>query len=125
MKTLEELKAIRDRKISDLQLRKENFEYRIAVGMGTCGIAAGAREIMTTLMEEIERRQLKNISLTQTGCIGVCRLEPLMEIQDSKGEKVTYVNLTPEKTKKIVVDHIINGHIVKEYTIGYAEDINK
>lgn len=124
MKSLEELEAIRQKTLDRISMRKEDKEeaVRIVVGMATCGIAAGARPVMTTFMEEIERRHLRSVSLTQTGCIGMCRLEPLVDVFTPDGQKVTYVNVTPDKVRMIVADHVVNGHPVTEYTIGAAKE---
>ena len=123
MKTLEELEAIRQKTFDRISMRKDNKEesVRIVVGMATCGIAAGARPVMATLMEEIERRHLRNVSLTQTGCIGMCRFEPIVDVFTPDGGKVTYVNVTPDKVRMIVADHVVNGHPVGEYTIGAVD----
>ena len=121
MKTLAELQAIRDRAKEQVQMRKENHGYRVVVGMATCGIAAGARPVMTRLLEEVQTRNLKNVTVTQTGCIGVCRLEPIVEVYNPDGEKVTYVKMTADKMSRVVVEHLVNGNPVKEYTIGNYE----
>lgn len=123
MKSLEELMAIREKTINEINMRKEDADgIRIVVGMATCGIAAGARPVMNALVEEIGKRQLKNVTVTQTGCIGMCRLEPIVEVYSPDGEKVTYVKMTAEKAAKVVNDHIVNGNVCKEYTIGAAEN---
>ena len=124
MKTLQELEAIRQKTLQRISLRKEDKEeaFRVVVGMATCGIAAGARPVLLTFMEEIERRNLRNITVSQTGCIGMCRLEPIVDVIQPDGKKVTYVNLTPEKVRMIVADHLANGHPVHEYTIGATQE---
>lgn len=121
MKTIEELKAIRDKARREVEIRKEQDGYRIVVGMATCGIAAGARPVMTALLEEAEKRNLQNVTITQTGCIGVCRLEPIVEVYEPTGEKITYVKMDPEKMRRVVTEHIVNGNPVLEYTIGKYE----
>lgn len=121
MKSLAELQAIRDRAINDVTMRKDNHAVRVVVGMATCGIAAGARPVMAEFVEEIAKRKLEHVTVTQTGCIGVCRLEPIVEIFSPDEEKVTYVKMTPEKAKKVVAEHLVNGNVVTEYTIGAAE----
>lgn len=120
MKSMAELEAIRKRAQDGVKLRSERDGIRVVVGMATCGIAAGARPVMMTLVEEVNKRQLKNVVITQTGCIGACRLEPMVEVYKGE-EKVTYVNLTPEDAKKIVAEHLVNGRVVKECTIGAHE----
>ncbi len=121
MKTLADLEAIRKKTLEQVTLRKDEGGVRVVVGMATCGIAAGARPVMNAFMEEIAKRNLENVTVTQTGCIGMCRLEPIVEIIVPDKEKVTYVKLTPDKVAKIVNEHIVNGKPVAEYTIGAAE----
>lgn len=119
MKSLAELQAIRDKAKTELNLRQENPDaVRVLVGMATCGIAAGARPVLSAFTEEIAKRNLNNVTVTQTGCIGICQYEPVVEIEVPGEEKVTYVKMTPEKVAKIVNDHIVNKNVVTEYTIG-------
>ena len=123
MKSLEELKAIREKTINAINMRKEDTDgIRIVVGMATCGIAAGARPVMNALVEEVAKRQLQHVTVTQTGCIGMCRLEPIVEVYAPNAEKVTYVKMTAEKAAKVINDHIVNGNVCKDYTIGSAEN---
>lgn len=120
MKSLAELQAIRNKMIDQVNLRKEdNIDTRVVVGMATCGIAAGARPVMLEFVEEIKRRGLENVTVSQTGCVGMCRLEPMVDVYVKDQEKVTYIHMTPEKVARVVNDHIVNGHPVEEYTIGY------
>ena len=122
MKSLEELKALRERMQKQMNVRESDADtIRVLVGMATCGIAAGARPVMQAFLEEVNKRNLKNVIVQQTGCIGVCRLEPIAEIFVPGEEKVTYVKLNPHMVPKIVNDHIVNKNIVTEYTIGAAE----
>ena len=121
MKSLADLEAIRKKTLDQVTLRKDEDSVRIVVGMATCGIAAGARPVMNAFMEEIAKRNLENVTITQTGCIGMCRLEPIVEVIVPGKEKVTYVKMSPEKVAKVVNDHIVNGNPVAEYTIGAAE----
>lgn len=119
MKTLEELMALRAAAKANLTARDDSTEVtRIVVGMATCGIAAGARPIMAKFVEETAKRGLTNVTVAQTGCIGMCRFEPIAEVLVPGKEKVTYVQLTEEKVARIVADHIVNGVPVAEYTIG-------
>ncbi len=123
MKSIAELEAIKKRVLDNVNLRKEREDgVRIVVGMATCGIAAGARPVMTAIMEEIAKRNLSNVVVEQTGCIGICRLEPIVEVYIPGEEKTTYVKVTPEKVSKIVADHIVNGQAVSEYTIGAEQN---
>ena len=120
MKSLAELQAIRNRMIEQVNMRKDdNIDTRIVVGMATCGIAAGARPVMLEFVEELKRRGLGNVTVAQTGCIGMCRLEPMVEVYVKDQEKVTYVHMNPEKVARVVTEHIVNGRPVDEYTIGY------
>ena len=120
MKSLAELQAIRNRMIEQVNMRKDdNIDTRIVVGMATCGIAAGARPVMLEFVEELKRRGLENVTVAQTGCIGMCRLEPMVEVYVKDQEKVTYIHMNPEKVARVVTEHIVNGRPVEEYTIGY------
>ena len=122
MKSLEELRAIREKMQKQIDIRENSADdIRVVVGMATCGIAAGARPVLTAFLEEVAKRELKNVTVTQTGCIGVCRLEPIAEVYVPGEEKVTYVKLTPEKVPRIVAEHLVNHNHVTEYTIGAAE----
>ena len=119
MKTLEELMALRDAAKARMTTRDDSGDIiRIVVGMATCGIAAGARPVMNKFTEEIAKRGLKNVTVAQTGCIGMCQYEPIVEVLVPGEEKVTYVQLTEEKVAKIVHEHIVNGKPVAEYTVG-------
>ena len=119
MKSLAELAAIRARMIDQVNMRKDdNVDTRIVVGMATCGIAAGARPVMLEFIEELKRRGIDNVTVAQTGCIGMCRLEPMVEVYVKDQEKVTYIHMTPEKVARVVGEHIVNGKPVDEFTIG-------
>ena len=119
MKSLAELKAIRDKTRASVTLR-ENAEAgtRVMVGMATCGIAAGARPVLNAFVEEVAKRGLQDVMVTQTGCIGICQYEPVVEVVTPGQEKVTYVKMPPEKAVRVVNDHLVNGNVVSEYTIG-------
>jgi len=118
MKSIEELAAIRERVKSNIELRENNENAkRVVVGMATCGIAAGARPVLNTIVEEVAKRGLKNVTVTQTGCIGVCKFEPIVEVYEPGKEKVTYVKVDPKKALRIVNDHLVNNNVVVEYTI--------
>ena len=119
MKSIAELKALRDQMQAKMNVRdSEDGSIRVVVGMATCGIAAGARPVMLEFIEELKRRGIENATVSQTGCVGVCRLEPIVEVYVKGQEKVTYVHMTPEKVARVVNDHIVNGRLVEEYTIG-------
>ena len=122
MKSIAELEAIRQKTLERVAYRKEaDNDTRIVVGMATCGIAAGARPVMLAFMDEIKKRNLQNVTVSQTGCIGMCRLEPMVDVIVPGKEKVTYVNLTPDMVPRIVTEHIVNGNPVLAYSIGAAE----
>jgi NADP-reducing hydrogenase subunit HndB len=121
MKSLNELEEIRKRALESVNLRKDREGTRVVVGMGTCGIAAGAIPVLLAFLEEIKKRNIQDVTVTQTGCIGVCRLEPMVEVYRPGEEKVTYIKMTPDKVKRIIAEHIVNGRSVTEYTIGAEE----
>lgn len=120
MKSLAQLEELRNKTLAKINLRKEDQNsIRVVVGMATCGIAAGARPVLKALMDEIEKRNLsESVFVTQTGCIGLCKLEPIVEVYMPNEEKITYVNMTAEKVAKVVNDTLVNGKIVNEYTVG-------
>ncbi len=117
---LEELKKLREKAITDTAARKEG-KFRVIIGLGTCGIAAGGRKIMEAAMEEISKRGLKDVSIETTGCIGMCQNEPLMDIVRPGEPRVTYGNLKPEDVPRIIADHLVNGNVVEENVIGRPE----
>lgn len=119
MKSLAELQALRDKMKSNMGVRHDDQgNVRIVVGMATCGIAAGARPVLAAFTEEVSKRNLQNVTIAQTGCIGICQYEPVVEVFVPGKEKTTYVKMTPEKVARVVNDHIVNGNPVQEYTIG-------
>ena len=126
MKTLAELKAIRDRMQSQVNIRAEDHNHiRVVVGMATCGIAAGARPVLNTLAQEVQTRGLTDkVSVTQTGCIGLCQYEPIVEVMEPGREKVTYVKMTPEKAMEVFRLHLKGGQVVTKYTLA-AEQLGK
>ncbi|MBO7208657.1 MAG: (2Fe-2S) ferredoxin domain-containing protein [Clostridia bacterium] len=122
MKSLAELEAIRNKTINAMNIRKDGENgIRIVVGMATCGIAAGARDTLNAISEELAKRNVSHATVSQTGCIGMCRLEPIGEVLEPGKEKVTYVKVDREKAVRIVNEHIINNKPVVEYTIGAVE----
>ena len=122
MKSLEELKAIREKMQAQMNLRQDDPDaIRVVVGMATCGIAAGAKPVLNAFLEQVQMHNLKNVTVSQTGCIGVCRLEPIVEVYVPGEEKTTYVKMKPEMVSKIVQEHLVNRKPVAEYTIGAAE----
>ena len=122
MKSLAELQAIKDRMKNKIVLREGTGETRVVVGMATCGIAAGARPVLNAFVEEINAADLcDKITVSQTGCIGYCQLEPIVEVYEAGKEKVTYIKMTPEKAKEVVEKHLKGGNIVVDYTAANAD----
>ena len=118
MKSIAELEEIRKRAVEQMSTGNQNIRMRIAVGMATCGIAAGAKPVMNAFVEELKKRNINDVKVALVGCIGACRLEPLVEVTDEKGEKVTYIKMTPEKVARVVAEHIVNGRACLDYTVG-------
>lgn len=118
MKSLAELAAIREKMQSKVVLREGSGDIRVVVGMATCGIAAGARPVLGKFVEEINAAGLADkVTVTQTGCIGICEYEPVVEIFEAGKDKVTYVKMTPEKVSEVVEKHLKGGSVVSEYVI--------
>lgn len=120
LKSLEDLKKLREEAKKSTTTRQET-ETHIIVGMGTCGISAGAREVMNAILEEINKRELNDVNVSQTGCIGMCEKEVLVDVQLKGKERVTYGNVTPQDVSKIIANHVINGQIVEELVVGKPE----
>lgn len=119
MKSLAELQAIKDRMKDKVVLRDGMENLRVVVGMATCGIAAGARPVLNAFVEGVNKEGLADkVSVTQTGCIGICQYEPVVEVFEAGKEKVTYVKMTPEKAQEVIEKHLKGGNVVGEYTIG-------
>ncbi len=119
MKSLEELKAIREKMQGQIGIRSESSDQtRVVVGMATCGIASGARPVLTALSDAVQTKGLTNVSVTQTGCIGLCQYEPIVEIFEPGKDKVTYIKMTPEKALEVLDQHLIRGQVVQKYTIA-------
>lgn len=123
MKSLAELQAIKDKMKDKVILREGVNDIRVVVGMATCGIAAGARPVLNTLVEEVNKEGLSDkVTVSQTGCIGLCQMEPIVEVFEAGKDKVTYVKMTSEKAKRVVEEHLKGGKVVNEYTIaGHKE----
>lgn len=119
MKSMDELIALRDKVKNETDVNRggEN-RFRVVVGLATCGIAAGSRPVLAAFADEVAKRNIKNVTVKQTGCIGFCQYEPIVEVYQTGMEKVTYAQMTPERVARVVSDHIINGNVVKEYVIG-------
>ena len=123
MKSLAELKAIRDRVQSQVSMRAEDHNHiRVVVGMATCGIASGARPVLTTLANAVHEKGLTDkVAVTQTGCIGLCQYEPIVEVMEPGKDKVTYIKMNPDKALEVVERHLIGGHVVEDYTLNKAD----
>ena len=121
MKSLAELAAIREKMKDKVILREGSGEVRVVVGMATCGIAAGARPVLNAFVEGVSNAGLaEKVTVSQTGCIGVCQYEPVVEIFEAEKEKVTYIKMTPEKAAEVVEKHLKGGNVIQEYTISNA-----
>lgn len=119
MKSLAELQAIKEKMRDKVILREGVSSIRVVVGMATCGIAAGARPVLSALVEGVSKEGLmEKVTVSQTGCIGICQLEPIVEVFEPGKEKITYVKMTPEKAARVIEEHLKNGNVVNEYTIA-------
>ncbi|MDD4337357.1 MAG: (2Fe-2S) ferredoxin domain-containing protein [Firmicutes bacterium] len=118
MKSLNDLKKIKERAQAMTELREGTEETRIVVGMGTCGIAAGARDTLAAVVDEINTRKLRHVAVTQTGCIGMCEYEPIVDVIRQGEPKVTYGRVTPEKARQIIASHVVNGQVVGDLVIS-------
>ena len=121
MKSVKELDAIREKALKVMTIGNGENRIRIIVGMATCGIAAGAKPVMSAFNEELHKRNIKTASVVMTGCVGICRFEPIAEVIEANGDKTTYVKLDAEKARRIVAEHIVNGKPVMEFTIGATD----
>lgn len=121
MKSLAELQAIKEKMKSKIVLREGSGDIRVVVGMATCGIAAGARPVLNAFVEEVNKADLTDkVTVSQTGCVGFCQLEPIVEIHEAGKDKVTYIHMTAEKAKDVVEKHLKGGKVVTEYTVTDA-----
>lgn len=121
MKSLAELAAIRDKMKDQIVLREGTSDIRVVVGMATCGIAAGARPVLNAFVEKVNEAGLSDkVMVSQTGCIGVCQYEPIVEVFEADKEKVTYIKMTPEKAAEVVEKHLKGGNVVTKYIISNA-----
>ncbi|MCL1809523.1 MAG: (2Fe-2S) ferredoxin domain-containing protein [Clostridiales bacterium] len=125
MKTLAELQAIRDKMQTQVGLRQDGeAKTRVVVGMATCGIAAGARPVLNAFAELVQQKGMTNVMVTQTGCIGLCQYEPIVEITAPGQDKVTYVKMDADKAREVVEQHLKRGVVIGKYTVN-AEDVAK
>ena len=122
MKSLAELQAIKEQMKSKVILREGSCDIRVVVGMATCGIAAGARPVLGAFVDLINEANMNDkVTVTQTGCVGLCQYEPIVEIHEAGKEKVTYVKMTADKAKEVVEKHLKGGKVVMEYTVANAD----
>ena len=122
MKSLAELQAIKERMKNKIVLREGSGDVRVVVGMATCGIAAGARPVLNAFVEAVAENNLGDkVSVSQTGCVGLCQLEPIVEVYEAGKDKVTYIKMTAEKVKAVVENHLKGGKVVTEYTVANAD----
>ena len=115
MKSLDDLKKLRDEARKKVDMRDSDKDYRVVVGMATCGIGAGARPVLNALLDELNNDDYSCV-VTQTGCIGMCTLEPIVEVFDRQGHKTTYISVTPDKARQIMKEHVKNNQVIAEFT---------
>jgi NADP-reducing hydrogenase subunit HndB len=117
IKNLEDLRKIKAEAQKQVEARQNN-DTQIIIGMGTCGIAAGAREVMKAVLDELAKRKINNVSVLQTGCIGMCQKEPLLDIVRPGEDRVTYGPVKPTDVPRIIADHLVNGNIVEDLVVA-------
>lgn len=117
VKSLDDLKRIRQEALQKREAKTATGRARVIVGMGTCGIAAGARETMMSILAQIEQENLSGVVVTQTGCIGKCEYEPIVEVAVGDEPLVTYGHVTPERARQILNEHVGQGHKVTQFVI--------
>jgi len=117
IKSLEDLKRIREEALAKRKVKETSGVVQVIVGMGTCGIAAGARETMKAVLDYIEKNQVENLIVTQTGCIGLCEQEPILQVVKGESEKITYGKVSPEIAEKIMKSHVVEGNIFQDNVI--------
>ncbi|MFO7698950.1 MAG: (2Fe-2S) ferredoxin domain-containing protein [Anaerolineae bacterium] len=120
IKSLDELRRLRQQVEKDISTRKDTGTT-IIVGMGTCGIAAGARDTMHAILEELRKRDI-DVNVTTVGCIGMCAKEPLVDIEQAGKPRVTYGNVTPDMVSRLIDEHLIKGQVVDEWAVGRLQN---
>ncbi len=118
MKTLEDLKKIREEALQAMMVRDGEQTCKVVVAMGTCGIASGAREVMSAILDELANRGISNITVTQTGCKGLCEKEPTVDVITAGGPAVTYGYVTPERARAIVERHVLGGQMIGDWVVA-------
>ncbi|GAB6100024.1 hypothetical protein JCM16358_19030 [Halanaerocella petrolearia] len=121
MKSLDELRELREQAQKDVQARDTANKPKVIVGMGTCGIAAGARKVMKAIVNEINKREL-DVTVTQTGCIGMCEKEPLVDVKLPGQDRITYGPVKVDDVQKIIVNHVVNGNVVKDLVVAKLDE---
>ncbi|MEW6308303.1 MAG: (2Fe-2S) ferredoxin domain-containing protein [Bacillota bacterium] len=122
MKTLAELKALKERASKDLALREQTDAQRIVVGMGTCGIAAGAREVMLSILDELGKRNMSKVTVGQTGCVGLCAQEPIIDVMVPGQGRVTYTKVDEQRARRIIAEHVVNGHVCLDWALNVKDE---
>ncbi|MCE5198200.1 MAG: (2Fe-2S) ferredoxin domain-containing protein [Armatimonadota bacterium] len=117
MKTLEDLKKVREQALEQMKLREGKFSAKVVVAMGTCGIAAGAREVMAAILDELDKRGISDVAVTQTGCKGLCEQEPTVDIIKN-GQSVTYGYVDADKARQIIAQHVVNGNVIGDWVVS-------
>jgi len=116
LKNVEELKKLRAEALKDIMVRTQTGT-RIIVGMGTCGIAAGAREVMNAILKELEARKIE-AHVETVGCVGMCAKEPLVDIEQAGKSRIRYANIAPENVPRLIEEHLVKGNVIQEWAIG-------
>jgi len=120
VKTLADLRAIKEKAKQDMAAREQSATYRISVAMGTCGIAAGARSVMSAILDEMSKRGIQDATVSQTGCLGYCDQEPMVQVTDAQNTTITYGKVSPEAARKIIADHVQNGNVLTEHVFNMS-----
>ncbi len=122
MKSIEDLERLKEQALADMRVRSSSGSARVTVGMGTCGIAAGARETMLAIIDELKKRQKMDVTLTETGCIGLCVREPIVEVQIPGEPKVVYGNVDASRARQIVLSHLVNRKVIDDWVINIRKE---
>jgi NADP-reducing hydrogenase subunit HndB len=121
MKTIQELEEIRKKTFQEINPGLDRKSTRIVIGMATCGIAAGARPVMNAIIDELKRNDISNVTVSQTGCVGICKLEPVVEVYMPGKEKITYVKMNVTRARRMIYEHVIGGKVIEEFTMHLVE----
>ena len=117
VKSVDDLKKIKEQAAQKREIKTAGGQAQVTVAMGTCGIAAGARETMKVVLDTIETDSLQGIIVTQTGCIGLCEWEPIVQVTVGEQPKVIYGKVTPERAQQILKEHVVGGQVVKSLVV--------